>query len=80
VLEEVLLEASHIQLYPSRQKNSQRPLPPSIAYVQHASRKRIETVGSLRARRLPKTIPAVPAEGFELKVFLLVLAYSLNCL
>jgi hypothetical protein len=31
-------------------------------------------------RRLPKTIHAVTAQGFELKVFLFVLAYSLNCL
>jgi hypothetical protein len=43
-------------------------------------RKRIETVGSLLERMLPKTIHAVTAEGFELKVFLLVLAYSINCL
>jgi hypothetical protein len=31
-------------------------------------------------RMLPKTIHAVTAKGFELKVFLFVLAYSLNCL
>jgi hypothetical protein len=29
---------------------------------------------------LPKTIHAVTAAGFELKVFLCVLAYSINCL
>ena len=69
-----------MQLYPIRQKNSTRPLPPSIAYVQHDYRKRIETVGSLIERMLPNTIHAVTAEGFELKVFLFVLADSLNCL
>jgi hypothetical protein len=73
-MEDVLLEASHIQLYPIRKKNSKRTLPPSIADVQHDSRKRIETVGSLIERMLPKTIHAVTAEGFELKVFLFVLA------
>jgi hypothetical protein len=31
-------------------------------------------------RILPKTIHAVTARGFELKVFLFVLAYSLTCL
>jgi hypothetical protein len=31
-------------------------------------------------RMLPKTIHAVTAAGFELKVFLFVLAYSFNCL
>jgi hypothetical protein len=80
VMEDVLLEASHVQLYPIRKKSSTRTLPPYIAYVQHDYRKRIETVGSLIERMLPKTMHAVTAEGFELKVFLFVLAYSLNCL
>jgi hypothetical protein len=80
VMEDMLLEASHIQLYPIRKKNSTRTLPPSIAYVQHDYRQRIETVGSLLERMLPNTMHAVTAEGFELKVFLFVLAYSINCL
>jgi hypothetical protein len=79
-MEDVLREASHMQRSPSRKKNSTRTLPPSIAYVQHYYRKRVETVGSLIERMLPKTIHAVTAKGLELKVFLLVLAYSLNCL
>jgi Transposase DDE domain len=80
VMEDVLREASHIHLYPIRKKSSTRTLPPSIAYVQPDYRTRIETVGSLIERMLPKTIHAVTAAGFELKVFLFVLAYSLNCL
>jgi hypothetical protein len=79
-MEDVLREASHIYLYPIRKQNSKRTLPPSIAYVQHYYRKRIETVGSLIERMLPKTMHAVTAAGFELKVFLFILAYSLNCL
>jgi hypothetical protein len=79
-MEDVWLEASQIQLYPMRKKHSKRPLPPYIASVQHDSRQRIEPVGSLIERMLPKTIHAVTAEGFELKVFLFVLAYSINCL
>jgi hypothetical protein len=79
-MEDVLLEASHIQLYPIRKQSSKRTLPPSSAYVQHDSRKRMETVGSLIESMLPKTIHAVTAKGFELKVFLFVLTYSLNCL
>jgi hypothetical protein len=79
-MEDVVLEASHLQLYPIRQKSSKRTLPPSSAYVQHDYRKRLETVGSLPQRMRPTTIHAVTAEGFELKVFLFVLAYSLNCL
>ena len=38
----------------------------------------IETVGSLIERMLPKTIHAVTAKGCELKVFLFVLASSIN--
>jgi hypothetical protein len=78
--EDTLLEAAEIHLSPIRRKNSTRMLPPYSAYVQHYYRKRIETVGSLLERMLPKTIHAVTAEGFELKVFLFVLAYSINCL
>jgi hypothetical protein len=77
-MEDVFLEASHMQLYPIRKQNSKRSLPPYIAYVQHDYRKRIETVGSVIESMLPKTIHAVTAEGVELKVFLFVLAYSLN--
>jgi hypothetical protein len=79
-MEDVLLEASQIRLYPIRQQGSKRPLPPYLAYVQHDYRQRVETVGSLIERMLPKTIHAVTAEGVELKVFLFVLAYRLNCL
>jgi hypothetical protein len=79
-MEDVLLESAHIQLYPIRKKHSTRTLPPYIAYVQHDYRKRIDTVGSLLERMLPNTMHAVTAAGFEWKVFLFVLAYSMNCL
>jgi hypothetical protein len=79
-LEDMLLEAAAIQLCPMRKKNSTRAVPPWTAYVQHYYRKKIETVGSLIERMLPKSIHAVTAAGFELKVFLFVLAYSMNCL
>jgi Transposase DDE domain len=79
-MEDVLCEAAEIHLSPIRKKPSTRMLPPYTAYVQHDYRKRIETVGSSLERMLPKTIHAVTAQGFELKVFLLVLAYSINCL
>jgi hypothetical protein len=79
-IEDVLVEAADIHLSPIRKKNSTRAVPPYIAYVQHYHRKMIETVGSLIERRLPNTIHAVTAEGFELKVFLFVLAHSFNYL
>jgi hypothetical protein len=46
--------------------------------VQHYHRQMIETIGSLIERMLPKTIHAVTAEGFELTVFLFVLAHNFN--
>jgi hypothetical protein len=79
-LEDILVEAADIHLSPIRKKNSTRAAPPYITYVQHYHRKMIETVGSLIERMLPKTIHAVTAEGFELKVFLFVLAHSFNYL
>jgi hypothetical protein len=79
-MEDVWREASPMQLYPIRQKHSTRTLPPSIASVHHDSRNRLATVGSLSERMLPKTMHAVTAEGFELKVFLFVFASSRNCL
>jgi hypothetical protein len=40
----------------------------------------VETTGSLIERLLPKSIHAVTAKGFELKVALFVLACSINFL
>jgi hypothetical protein len=79
-MEDVLLEAAHVQRCPIRKQRSTRTLPPDITYVQHDYRNMIDTVGSLLERMLPKPIHVVTAAGFELKVFLCVLAYSINCL
>jgi hypothetical protein len=78
VLEDVLHEASQIQLLPFRQNNSTRPLPPYVVFVQQTTRKLIETAGSVLEHVFPKTIHAVTARGFELKILLFVLAYSIN--
>jgi Transposase DDE domain len=78
-IEDLLEEVEQIQLLPMRKKNSQRALPPYVSFVQHYYRKRIETAGSLIAQLLPKAIHAVTPQGFELKVALFVVAYSLSC-
>jgi hypothetical protein len=49
-----------------------------MEFIQHTYRKRIETKGSNLEKRLPSSIHAVTAEGFELKVFLFVLALSFD--
>jgi hypothetical protein len=79
VLEDLLAEAD-LHLRPFRKKNSKRPVPPWVAYLQFHYRKMIETTGSLLTNLLPKKIHATSALGFELKVVLFVLACSLNYL
>ena len=78
-VEDVMREAG-IELIPLRKKNSLRPVPAYMTYFQASIRKIIETTGSLIERLLPKSIHAVTAKGFELKVALFVLACSLNFL
>ena len=78
-VEDMLQEACGIDLSPMRKKNSKRPASASLAYLQAVGRKQVETAGSLIERLLPKSIHAVTAKGFTLKVFLFVLAYSFSC-
>jgi hypothetical protein len=76
-VEDVLHEAG-VELLPIRKTNSHRPLPPFFTYLQASVRKMGETTGSLLERLLPKSIHAVTARGFELKVALIVLVASIN--
>ena len=78
-IEILLKEVDHIKLLPIRKKNSKRALPPEVSFVQKYYRKMVETAGSLLEQLLPKSIHAVTSQGFELKVALFVIAYSLNC-
>lgn len=76
--EDLLEEASGITLLPLRKKNSKRGVEAFVEYVQRYYRKAVETTGSALERLLPKSIHATSAAGFELKVFLFVLAHSLS--
>ena len=78
-IEDVMREAG-LELIPLRKKNSLRSVPAYMTYFQACVRKIIETTGSLIERLLPKSIHAVTAKGFELKVALFVLAASINFL
>jgi hypothetical protein len=78
-VEDMLNEAG-IHLLPFRKKNSKRLLPPWVRYLQACYRKVIETTASLVERLLPKSIHAITAQGFELKVALFVLACSFSYL
>jgi hypothetical protein len=77
LVEEELAELG-ITLLPIRKKNSKRPHPPELSAWISAQRKVVETAGSLIQRRLPKSIHAVTAAGFEMKVVLFVLGLSLH--
>jgi transposase len=78
--EDLLADACKIELLPHRKKNSTRAVPAYVEYVQQVYRKKIETGFSLLKRLLPDSIHAVTARGFELKVFLFVLACSIDAL
>lgn len=77
VVEEELAE-SGITLMPIRKKTSTRRYPPQVAAWVSAHRKVVETAGSLIERCLPKSIHAVTAAGFEMKVVLFVLGLSVS--
>ena len=79
-IEDLLEEVCGIALMPIRKKNSKRPVPDYVQFVQQMHRKRIETVGSVLHRMMPKQIHAVTSRGFELKLFLFILAYSIYSL
>ena len=75
--EEAMLEEAGLHLVAQHRKNSRKPLLPWISYIARQERKRIETVFSQIASAFGRTIHAVTPKGFELKVFLTVLAYSM---
>lgn len=53
-------------------------MPPWVSYISKHERKRVETVFSQVASAFGRTIHAVTPRGFELKVFLTVLAFALT--
>jgi hypothetical protein len=63
--EDLLDEATGIDLRPLRRSNSTREESASMEFIQHTCRKRIETEGSNLEKRLPSSIHAVTAEDFE---------------
>jgi hypothetical protein len=77
---EDMLQEAGIRLLPIRKKTSKRPHKPWERGLQWLCRQQVETSGSLIDRKLPKSIHSVTAEGFELKVVLFVLAFSLSYL
>jgi hypothetical protein len=78
VVEDMLSEMAGITLTAQRKSNSKRPHPGWISYICEQTRKRVETTISVIEQRFARTIHAVTTRGFELKVFLSVLAYAIT--
>lgn len=74
---EDLLQDVGIELVAARKKNSKRAHPAWVEYICSQTRKYVETTFSLLAEQFARSIHAVTARGFELKVFLTVLSYSI---
>jgi hypothetical protein len=78
--EDLLQEAAELELAPLRKKNSTRAVAPWVTFVRKYVRRRVETTASQITALFPKSIHAVTSKGFELKVMLFVLAFSIQCL
>ena len=76
--EEALLQEADLHLVAQHRRNTKRPLAPWVAYFARRERKYIETVFSQIASAFGRTIHAVTPKGFELKVFLTVLAFTIT--
>lgn len=76
-LEELLREASDIDLAPQRKPNHTRQHSCSKAFLIDAKRKVIETIFSCITGLFPKSIHAITLEGFLIKVTAFVLSFTL---
>lgn len=78
VCEDTLKVLGSVELIALRKDNSKRPHPGYVTFLCHLVRKRVETTFSEIAEHLAKSIHAVTARGFELKVYLTFLAYAIT--
>jgi Transposase DDE domain len=73
-VEDMMMDASGIQLMIQRKSNSKRPDQPWINFLKLHMRKRIETTFSTIKNLFPKKIHAVTKAGFLIKILLFVTA------
>lgn len=76
--EDDLKDADDIALKVMRQRNSQGPDTPWVAYIKQCTRHYIETIFSEITRRFPKSIHAVTIDGFLLKLATFIVAFTLE--
>jgi hypothetical protein len=75
--EQAVLEEAGIELVVPRRRNMEAQLDGCVQYVCRTLRKRVETTFSQLSERFARSIHAVTPRGFELKVFLTVLAFAI---
>ena len=75
--EALLAEVAAIDLVAQRKKNSLWPHPGYVEYLRASARKRVETTFSLITKEFERSIHAVTDRGFELKIFLTILAFAI---
>ena len=73
--EDDLKEFCGINLLPQRQKRMLRRHCERISHLINYTRKRIETTFSQITKLFPRSIAARTAKGFELRIFLFILAF-----
>lgn len=78
--EEHLAEHAGIALLPLRKQNMHAQFPAWVRAIQGQVRQRIETSFSQLTAMFPKSIHAVNAHGFLLKVWSFILAFCFQCL
>ena len=77
-LETALREQAGLNLVVPRRSNMKQQLDGCLAFLCGVRRKRVETTFSQLTERLARSIHAVTPRGFELKILLTVLAFSLT--
>jgi 8-oxo-dGTP pyrophosphatase MutT (NUDIX family) len=75
--ERALREEAGLRLVVPRRSNMKEQLDGCLEYVCGVSRKRVETTFSQLTERLARSVHAVTPRGFELKIMLTVLAFSI---
>jgi len=75
---EDLTKEAGINILTVRKKNSKRKDAPWINFLKHYYRKRVETSFSEVTNYLPKALHSVTAEGFFIKVLLMLMAFQFD--
>ncbi|WP_456298559.1 IS982 family transposase [Limibacter armeniacum] len=77
-LEDLYAECENIRILADRKSNAKRKDEPWQAFIKKVLRKRVETTFSGITAKFPKHIHAVTPQGFIIKIFLFIFAYTIE--